>query len=134
LVGDKRKAQGLWKQGINVAEKMQANYVLAKLHHELGLRMEDSAHAERAELLFARAGAAQPRGGVAMTTDGPIGARGLVEDAAFRANDVRRLTSVQSLGSSHHARRRLSGVSMSSMKVGCGSGALVRGRGKQTFG
>jgi class 3 adenylate cyclase/tetratricopeptide (TPR) repeat protein len=56
LVGDKRMAQRLWEQGIQVAERMHANYVLARLHEELGRRLPDAVHARTAQLLLAKAG------------------------------------------------------------------------------
>ena len=39
LSDDKKHAVSLWQRGIKVAEEMQAIHVLAKLHHEMGLRM-----------------------------------------------------------------------------------------------
>ena len=57
LIGDKKKAQRLWTQGIEVAEKMHANYVLAKIHHELGTRTGDAKHLALARTLFIETGA-----------------------------------------------------------------------------
>ena len=53
LVGNKTRAQQLWKQGITTAEGMNAKLALARLHHELGTRTGDPAHLETARLLFA---------------------------------------------------------------------------------
>jgi tetratricopeptide (TPR) repeat protein len=53
LVGNKTRAQQLWKQGITTAEGMNAKLALARLHHELGTRTSDPAHLETARRLFA---------------------------------------------------------------------------------
>ena len=60
LIGDKKKTQRLWTQGIEVAEKMHANYVLAKIHHELGKRTGDAKHLALARTLFIETGGATP--------------------------------------------------------------------------
>ena len=53
LVGDKTRAQELWRQGIATAGKMNAKLILARLHHELGTRTSDAAQLETARSLLA---------------------------------------------------------------------------------
>jgi hypothetical protein len=60
LSGDQRYAETLWQRGVRVAEKKQAIHVLAKLHHEMGLRMNDAAQVRLAKELFVRTGALDP--------------------------------------------------------------------------
>jgi hypothetical protein len=60
LSGDQRYAETLWQRGVRVAEKKQAIHVLAKLQHEMGLRMNDAAQVRLAKELFVRTGALDP--------------------------------------------------------------------------
>lgn len=57
LLGDRDSAVTLWRRGIKVAEEVRAMHVLAKLHHEIGLRTDDAVHARMANELFALTGA-----------------------------------------------------------------------------
>ena len=54
LVGDRTRAQQLWKQGIATAAGMNAKLAMARLHHELGARTGDAAQLETARVLFAK--------------------------------------------------------------------------------
>ncbi len=56
LTGDSVGAKRLWSEGIKVAETIGANYVLAKIHHEMGVRLNDPFHADLAKTLFAKTG------------------------------------------------------------------------------
>jgi tetratricopeptide (TPR) repeat protein len=59
LGGDRTGAQRLWRRGMAVAEQMNAQRALARLHQELGTRTEDAVRRETARLMFARMSHAQ---------------------------------------------------------------------------
>lgn len=59
--GNHARAARLWQTGIKVAQSLGANYALARLHHELGSRKLDPAHASAARTLFEKSGAAPLR-------------------------------------------------------------------------
>ena len=59
--GNHARAARLWQAGIKVAQSLGANYALARLHHELGSRKLDPAHASAARTLFEKSGAAPLR-------------------------------------------------------------------------
>jgi tetratricopeptide (TPR) repeat protein len=56
LVGDKDRAVKLWHLGMTTAQRIGADYVLARLHNEIGSRLNDAAHQERALSLLAKTG------------------------------------------------------------------------------
>ncbi len=59
--GDQSRAARLWQAGIKVAQSLGADYALARLHHELGSRKLEAAHASVARNLFEKCGAAPLR-------------------------------------------------------------------------
>jgi tetratricopeptide (TPR) repeat protein len=52
ITGDRKKAQRLWNQSIEVAEKLGAKYVLAQTNLEIGKRVISRPHLVLAEALF----------------------------------------------------------------------------------
>jgi hypothetical protein len=57
LSGDQKAAQRLWQRSLSTAEKLGASYELGLTHLELGKRLNDEQHLQKAAMLFAEIGA-----------------------------------------------------------------------------